>query len=143
MKSLYMILAMTVLLVGIAFFVPNNMLTGKVVQSDTCGKLGCLQMCDVNSAGIDTTTNTDSVCGKGTVCCMTHWSSGVCDYETNCEKIREYSLFQTLETYQDSIRESPTPIEPSFSRFFLPLIIIITCICIVIFKYHNPKNDLK
>ncbi len=135
MKSAYMILGIIALLVGVTLFLPNNMLTGKVIQSNTCGKLGCVQLCDVADA--------TPVCEKGTVCCLTHWNSGVCDYDTNCEKIREYSLFQTLEVYQDSIRESPAPIDPSFSRFFLPLIIIITCICLVIFKYHNPKNELK
>jgi hypothetical protein len=137
MKTVYVIVGMVAMLLGLTFLLPSNTLTGKIVTEKPCDGLGCLQLCD------QATTDAYPIdsCGKDLVCCPTHWETGVCDYDFNCEKIREYSLYQTLETYQDSVREQPSEVQPSFERFFLPLIIILVFITFVIFKYLNPENE--
>lgn len=152
MKAAYMFAAMAALLICLAMFVPHNSLTGKVVKDDTCGPLGCVQLCEQNAvtssaanqqavANDDSLNLSNTACKKDMVCCETHWSSGICDYSFNCEKVRQYSLVQTLDVYKDTVKEQPAPIQPGFDNFYLPLIVIVTIICIVIFKYHNPPRD--
>lgn len=128
MNATWLILGMTILLIGIAVLVPHNSLTGRVVQEGTCKGLGCVELCEQSNT-----------CGSGTVCCSTHWSTGVCDYEVNCEKIREYSLYQTLETYQDGVREQPSPVDPSVSRFIIPLIATVIIIGYFVIKRRDPE----
>jgi hypothetical protein len=121
MNSTYFFTGITFLLIAAAFFIPSNSLTGHVVE-ESCGKLGCSELCDVG-------TNT---CSDGMVCCPTNWESGVCEYSTRCEQVREYSMFQSLETYQDSVRTTPPPVQASWRSFFLPLgLVIIACIVLL------------
>lgn len=119
-------------LIGIAYFVPQNGITGNAVAEKTCGKLGCTELCDAEA---------ENTCSqKGTVCCPTHWESGVCDYSVNCEKIREYSLYQNLETYQDTVREAPEPVEATWRRFFFPL--LLTACIIGYFVWERGKEPI-
>jgi hypothetical protein len=115
MNSVIYIIGLILLLAAAAIFVPTNNLTGNVIKEGPCGEYGCSELCDTDAQ--------ESACSSGTVCCPTHWASGVCDYSVNCEKIREYSLYQTIEQYQDSVREKPTPVQADWQRFFLPLIL--------------------
>lgn len=126
MRGIVFICALVLLLIGLAVFLPSNSLTGNTIHSQTCGELGCVELCDYDAA------NTCSA--EGTACCFTHWESGVCDYEFNCERIREYSLHQSLEAYQDSIRERPAPVDTGFSRFLLPLLVTFAIICYFAWK---------
>ena len=105
-------------LVALSHFLPGNAITGNVIKDDveTCGTLGCLELCD---AGNGTCSQ------EGEVCCHTHWSSGVCDLAVNCETVRSYSLYQSLETYQDSVRERPGPVQVGWSGFWLPIAIVV------------------
>jgi hypothetical protein len=134
MRTVYALLALVVLLIGLSFLLPSNTLTGRIITEPPCSGVGCVQLCDVGA---------EDACSREYVCCPTHWQSGVCDYSFNCEKIREYSLYQSLETYQDSVREQPASVQPDIERFFLPLVGIIVVIAFVIFKYRNPTRELK
>jgi hypothetical protein len=120
MKSEHLILGIVGLLLAAAFFLPSNSLTGHIVKDEGCGPLGCSELCDQ--------TGQVSVCGDGYVCCPTNWETGVCDYRQNCEKIREYSLSQSLATYQDSVREAPAPVNADIRSFFIPLAITLAII---------------
>jgi hypothetical protein len=131
MRPIHVIAAMAVLLVGLAIFMPTNTLTGNVIVEGPCQGLGCVELCDVGA----------DVCAKGLSCCPTQWETGVCDYSTNCERIREYSLYQTLETYQDGVREKPAPVQLDFQRFVVPLAIITIIIGYFAFKRRQP--DLR
>ncbi len=143
MKMAYMFVIMLTFLFGLAIFFPHNGITGKVITPNeaNCGPLGCVKLCEQDSTTvvIDVPQN---VCKKDMICCKTHWESGVCDYSFNCEKVRQYSLYQSLETYKSTVIEQPAPVQPTFEKFYLPLIVIIALICIVIFKYRNPHQDL-
>lgn len=148
MKPVYLLIAFIVMLIGLGVLFPTNSLTGNVVQDDVCGAVGCLQLCEQDALDAPTAAADGAIrpaegssCGRGTVCCPTHWSSGVCDLPTNCEAIRQYSLYQTVETYQDSVRERPASILPDFQRFFLPLGAIITLIVVVVYMYRKPARD--
>jgi hypothetical protein len=118
----WLIAAFVGILVLFAIFLPSNTLTGHIVQEGTCKGLGCVELCTEQSS-----------CGAGLSCCQTHWESGVCDYEMNCEKIREYSLYQSLETYQDGVREQPSPVAAD-SHFIIPLAIVLVIIAYFIYK---------
>ncbi|HIH24137.1 TPA: hypothetical protein HA251_03830 [Candidatus Woesearchaeota archaeon] len=161
MNPVYLLIAFIVMLIGLGALFPTNSLTGNVVQDDVCGDIGCLQLCDqdipdglaaqdevrdaqpANDGTLGDTIRPvqGSSCERGTVCCPTHWSSGVCDIASNCEAIRQYSLYQTVETYQDSVRERPASILPDFRRFFLPLGAIIMLIVVVVYMYRRPVQE--
>lgn len=118
----WFVIALGGVLLLLAIFLPSNTLTGNVIQDGTCKGLGCVELCD-----------SENTCTEGLSCCQTHWDSGVCDYDVNCEKIREYSLYQSLETYQDGVREAPAPIAADY-RFFIPLSMILIIIAYFIYK---------
>lgn len=120
-------------LVGLAMFLPGNAITGNVVQDRTCGELGCLELCDYDAG--------NACSAEGTTCCYTHWDAGVCDYAFNCETVREYSLHQSLEAYQDSVRERPAPVDMGFRRFLLPLLLTFAIIGYFAWKRNAP--DLR
>jgi hypothetical protein len=132
----YFVIGLIAALIAAAVLIPSNTLTGHVVKEKSCGSLGCSELCDP-----DGPNSGDDACSGGTVCCATHWqaegkSQGVCDYSTNCERIREYSLYQSLEQYQDSVREKPSEIDASWARFFLPLVL-----CFGIVGYFVLKRN--
>jgi hypothetical protein len=102
-------------LVLAALLFPSNSLTGNIIREPPCDGVGCVELCEVGA----------SACERGTTCCYTHWDTGVCDYPGNCERIREYSLYQTLPTYIDSVRQEPRDVTLSWGRFFLPLMLIL------------------
>jgi hypothetical protein len=129
MNAFWAVIGFIVVLIGAAIFVPQNSLTGHIVQEGTCKGLGCLELCDQEM---------ENACSEGLTCCSTQWSTGVCDYEVNCEQIREYSLYQTLETYQDSVREQPAPIEMN-AKFFVVLASVIAIILYFVFKRRDPE----
>ena len=133
MRAAWVVLGLAILLVGLAIVFPSNTLTGRVIQDGPCKGLGCVELCDQGN----------STCHDGTVCCPTHWNSGVCDYAVNCEKIREYSLYQTIETYQDSVREQPAPVDTGWSRFFLPLVLCLGIIVYFMVKREDPELAFK
>ncbi|MBR9700774.1 hypothetical protein GOV11_02825, partial [Candidatus Woesearchaeota archaeon] len=113
----------------LAFFLPGNPITGNVILEDTatCGALGCLELCDE-----------DPDCGtEDMVCCSTGWDSGVCDYNHNCETIATYSTHQSLEEYQDTVREEPSPISLNWQRFFLPILVIGT----ILFYFAFSRDE--
>jgi hypothetical protein len=118
----WLIAAFVGILILLAIFIPSNTLTGHIVQEGTCKGLGCVELC-----------SEQMTCGEGLTCCQTHWDSGVCDYETNCEVIRQYSLYQSLETYQDSVREKPSPITGD-TYFIIPLAIVLLIIAYFIYQ---------
>lgn len=119
-------------LVGLAVFLPGNPITGNAVleETATCGKLGCLELCEQGDF--------DSCSESGAICCPTQWESGVCALETECEQIRQYSLYQSLETYQDTVRERPGPVQPDWQRFLLPLFLVIGVIVYFVYKRGDP-----
>jgi len=124
-------LGLTVLfLIGLGIFFPSNAITGNVVldNAETCGTLGCVELCD-----------TDAACSNGEVCCTTNWNTGVCDLEASCNKILEYSQYQSLEAYQDSTREQPSPIGITYSGFWMPLIVVFFIILYFVFRRRNMK----
>jgi hypothetical protein len=128
MNTTYFFVGLIVVLLGAAFFIPSNALTGRVTQ-ESCGSIGCSELCDQDGP---------NTCSKDAVCCPTHWNTGVCDIETNCEKIREYSLYQSLETYQDSVRTTPSPVHADWQSFFLPMAaVILVCIVLVRTAYRT------
>lgn len=110
MRPALLISSLAVLLLGAALFLPGNTLTGDAIG--TCGEIGCTELCDTK----------DQCTSSGQTCCFTHWESGVCDLATNCETIREYSLYQSIETYQDTVREQPSPLDPGL--FVIPLLVV-------------------
>ena len=130
MNAAWLLLGMTVLLVGVAVMLPQNGLTGHIVQEGTCKELGCVELCDQDM---------ENTCTDDTVCCPTHWNSGVCDYQVNCEQIREYSLYQTLETYQDGVREQPSSIDTRWNRFMIPLLVTLVIIGYFVAKRRDPE----
>lgn len=127
-----MIAGVATMLFAIAILFPSNTLTGNVV-SEQCKGIGCVELCDTAAP----------VCGTGMACCQTHWGSGVCDYETNCEQIREYSLYQSLETYQDSVREQPEYLHADWQRFFLPLLVTLGILVYFIFQRNDPAREVR
>jgi hypothetical protein len=129
MNHTYFFIGVLVLLIGAAFFIPTNGLTGNVVK-ESCGKLGCSELCDSNGP---------NTCSSGMVCCPTNWNTGVCDYESSCTKIQEYSIFQSLETYQDSVRTAPDAVHADWHSFFLPLALVIIA-CLVLLRSHGPRK---
>lgn len=120
-STAFFIGGMFVLVLALGVFLPGNTVTGNTVK-DTCS--GCLELCEQGG----------SCTQKGMTCCFTHWESGVCSYESDCERIREYSLYQTLEVYQDTIREQAPAVQASWARFFFPLILTIACIAYFVRK---------
>lgn len=130
MNHWWMLGGMAVLLFALAIIIPSNHLTGNVVQEGTCKGLGCVELCEQG------TDAAQSTCGSGLVCCPTQWESGVCDYDVNCGRIREYSLFQSLETYQDSVRERPQQFD--MQRFILPLVLVLGIIAYFALKKQDP-----
>lgn len=124
--------ALIIVLVSITYFVPNNAITGNAVAEKTCGRLGCTELCEPDM---------ENTCSqKDTVCCSTHWDTGVCDYAVNCEKIREYSVYQNLETYQDTVREMPESVEATWQRFFFPL--LLTACIIGYFVWERGREPI-
>jgi|GEM_PF-5690059 len=138
MKPSTMILFVVLILVGAAVFIPSNTLTGHIIKEGTCKEMGCVELCDV---GIETVPEGSTTCeDKGTVCCFTHWDTGVCDYETNCETIREYSLYQSIEQYRNTVEERPAVIDPRLGNFFFPLVVILGIIGYFMFARENPHK---
>jgi hypothetical protein len=135
-----MLFALIGLLFGLSFLLPSNSLTGYVVQDGTCQGMGCLELCEQDAPDGTPINPSVPACGEGLTCCRTHWASGVCEYPVNCETIREYSAYQAIETYQDSVREGPAPVMASTS-FFLPILIIIGII--VYFMYLRKRPDQR
>lgn len=131
MNSGWLLLGAGLLLIGLAILVPSNTLTGHIVQSNSCKGIGCVELCDIDAPA----------CGEGLSCCPTQWNTGVCDYEVNCEKIREYSLYQSLEMYQDSVREQPAQIDTS--RFIIPLLLTLGILVYFIFKRNDPTFEAR
>ncbi len=125
-------------LVGLNHYMPDNAITGNVIRDDvgTCDGLGCFELCDYDS---------DTCQMPGETCCFTHWESGICDIPSSCDKIREYSLYQTLETYQDSVRERPAPISTEWKGFWIPIILVLAMLAFFAwqradpYKHHNKR----
>ena len=159
-----LLIMVVILLIAAAIIFPSNHLTGSVINEEPCDDLGCVQLCEQTSdreEGIDITRDDDtrdddtrdddtrddevtrddvaqSSCGEEFVCCRTFWQSGVCDYEFNCEKIQSYSLTQSLEEHQESIRENPELVADMRS-FFIPL--TITIAVFMYFMWKRKKQD--
>lgn len=132
MNSWWMIAGIATLLFAIAIFFPSNALTGNVV-SEQCKGIGCVELCDAAAP----------VCSAGMTCCATQWGSGVCDYKANCGQIMEYSIYQSLETYQDSVREQPVYVRADWERFFLPLLVTLGILAYFIFQRHDPMQEVR
>jgi hypothetical protein len=117
--------ALIALLIALSVWIPQNALTGKVVQ-DPCADGTCLELCELDGG----------TCSReGTVCCFTHWETGVCDYSANCERVREYSLFQPLELYRDTIQNPPPP-ERDWGRFLFPLLLTVACVAFLVRQWR-------
>ena len=111
------------LFLAIAVFVPGNGITGRVVEPQCAGG-ECLSLCD-----------TDADCTQG-VCCTTRWESGVCSLPSECGKLLEYSMYQSLETYSDTVRDPPSAFG-DWSRFVLPL--LLTVGIVFYFAWHRTQ----
>jgi len=116
-------------MVGMAVLLPGNPVTGTaVLDTESCGKLGCMQLCD------DT-----SECESGMVCCLTTWEDGLCDYAENCPVLAEYAAKGgSLEEYQMLREESPQAIRNiGFKTFWLPMLVV-AAICIgIVWRAKN------
>ncbi|MDD9954248.1 MAG: hypothetical protein OXR66_08000 [Candidatus Woesearchaeota archaeon] len=115
-----LVLTMLLVTVTVLSLIPGNRLTGNVV-AETCEEAGCLELCDSTCAD------------ESMVCCQTNWASGVCAYERSCEEIYEYSLYQSLEVYQDTIR-TPHDFYPSWKRFWVPLVTVTLILVYVMYR---------
>ena len=114
------------LIIGLAALFPGQMITGNVISDEdvSCGELGCFELCD------------DACSTDGMVCCTTHWDSGICEYPQNCELLRQRSLYQTLETYQDSVREQPRHVT-SQGAFFSTILAVLLVIIGIVWTRHK------
>lgn len=115
------ILGLAVLLIGLAMFLPDNEITGKVVDCPDC-----VALCE-----------SDDQCVGGRVCCGTHWDSGVCGYANECEDVREYSLYQSLDLYEDTVRNKPPAVFAGWGPFFLPMLIVLSIVVYFVWKRNN------
>lgn len=119
------------LIVGVTILLPNNPVTGNVaLETDSCGKLGCSQLCD-----------TSEDCGIGATCCPTAWAEGgLCDYAENCPVIAEFSARGgTLEEYTLARGESPQAIRNiGFRTFWLPMLVV-AAVCIAVIMGARKK----
>lgn len=134
MKHSHFFIGVIGLLFALALLIPSNTLTGHIIKEGTCKELGCVEMCDYDQIA---KTQQNTCKDEGTVCCFTHWNTGVCDYDVNCEKIREYSLYQSLDQYKETVSERPAPIDLSFKRFFLPMILVLS----ILGYFALSRND--
>jgi hypothetical protein len=112
----WVFLGFAVFLVSAAYFLPSNTITGNAVKEPVCDGFNCLQLCDQDNPQ-------PAACSEDMVCCRTHWASGVCSYESRCERLREYSLYQSIELYDDTVRGNPPRVVADWRSFILPLLL--------------------
>lgn len=114
MKTPLFFAGLFVLLLGLAFFLPGNPITGEAVEP--CPD--CLDFCE-----------NDGQCGRGQTCCATAWETGVCGYD--CKTLGEYSEYQDVETYKDTLRGMPPEIHPGWKLFFLPMLAVLGAVAFI------------
>jgi len=126
-SGMLFLLLLIALLVGLAAFLPSNRISGYVVAEEPCQDGACLELCD-----------DDATCtAEGAVCCTTLWESGVCDVPAHCARVYQYSEQQSLEIYQDSVRDEPGVIQ-GWTRFFFPIVLTFMVLLYFILRRKNP-----
>jgi hypothetical protein len=58
--------------------------TGNILNTESCGPLGCLEACDSSQD-----------CVTGLSCCQTAWGTGLCDRADNCDAIAIFTRTHT------------------------------------------------
>jgi hypothetical protein len=94
-----------------------------VIKTDTCGELGCYELCESNLN-----------CNGVEVCCPTAYKQGVCYYENQCDDVTQRF------NQADKTLEQPTPIQLDFVNFFFPLLILLLALFVVVIQAKNRKH---
>lgn len=104
-------------LLALAFFIPNNMITGLSIQS--CE--GCGLLCD-----------NDNECSSGLSCCETLWELGVCHYDSSCPALYDRSKQQSMESFVNP--ERPRAINNiAWETFGIPLLVVILTVGVAVY----------
>ncbi len=127
------IAALLVLLFATAALLPRNSLTGTAPAQESCKGGGCLELCDQHAGA-----NASAQCSdREMTCCPTGWASGVCAYGPECASVLDYSRYQSLEVYADTVREREPEVQADWRRFFLPMLAVVLALRLCVWMWRK------